>query len=52
MLIDGISRQSIESNDNYKVKIIDQTLLPHELKYITLNSFSDCCKAIKDMWVR
>ena len=31
MLIDGISRQSIESNDNYKVKIIDQTLLPHEL---------------------
>jgi len=52
MLIDGIPRQSIESNDNYDVKIIDQTLLPHELKYIYLNNFSDCCKAIKDMWVR
>ena len=52
MLIDGIPRQSIESNDNYDVKIIDQTLLPHELKYIPLNNFSDCCKAIKNMWVR
>ena len=52
MLIDGISRKSIESNDNYEVKIIDQTILPHKLEYKDLKNFSDCCKAIKDMWVR
>jgi methylthioribose-1-phosphate isomerase len=52
MLIDGISRKSLESNDNYEVKIIDQTLLPHKLKYIALENFDDCCRAIKDMWVR
>jgi methylthioribose-1-phosphate isomerase len=52
MLIDGISRKSIESSDNYEVKIIDQTRLPHELEYIILENFDDCCKAIKDMWVR
>lgn len=52
MLIDGILRKSIESHCNYEVKIINQTLLPHRLEFISLESFNDCCKAIKDMWVR
>jgi len=52
MLIDGIHKKAIESSSDSKVSIIDQTLLPHKLKYITLKNIDDCIKAIKDMWVR
>ena len=52
MLIDGIHKKAIESSSDFKVSIIDQTLLPHKLKYITLKNIDDCVKAIRDMWVR
>ena len=35
-----------------KVKIIDQRLLPHEIKFVELNTLQDVCFAIKDMQVR
>ena len=52
MLIDGIHKKAIESSSDSKVVIIDQTLLPHQLKYVTLKGIEDCIIAIKDMWVR
>ncbi len=52
MLIDGIPKKAIESTNDYKIVIIDQTLLPHKLEYITLKDLNGCYKAIKDMWVR
>ena len=39
-------------DDLDKVKIIDQRLLPHELKIVTLNSLTDAAFAIKEMQVR
>ena len=39
-------------DDLDKVKIIDQRLLPHEFKIITLNSLTDAAFAIKEMQVR
>ena len=50
--IDGIHKKAIESSSDSKVVIIDQTLLPHQLKYVTLKGLEDCIIAIKDMWVR
>jgi len=37
---------------NNKVKIIDQTLLPHKLKFIYCGSAEDLCGAIKTMEIR
>jgi len=42
---------SIEWVDN-KVKMIDQTLLPHELKFLELDDYRDVAKAIKNMNIR
>ena len=39
-------------NNTDKVKIIDQRLLPFELKIIELNNFNEFCFAIKEMQVR
>lgn len=53
MLVEGKHLTTIwydEKDD--KINIIDQRLLPHELKIITLNSLSDVCFAIKQMQVR
>ncbi len=35
-----------------KVKIIDQRLLPHEIKFVELNTLPDVCFAIQEMQVR
>ena len=35
-----------------KVKIIDQRLLPYELKIVELNTLAEVCYAIKEMQVR
>ncbi len=53
MLVDGKNFTTIwfeETNDT--VKIIDQRLLPHELKIVNLNNFSEAVFAIKEMQVR
>ena len=53
MLVDGKNFTTIwfeETNDI--VKIIDQRLLPHELKIVNLNNFSEAVFAIKEMQVR
>ena len=53
MLVDGKNITTIwfeETNDT--VKIIDQRLLPHELKIVNLNNFSEAVFAIKEMQVR
>ena len=42
---------SIEWIDN-KVKMIDQTLLPHELKFLEFDDYRDVAKAIKMMNIR
>ena len=39
-------------NENDKVKIIDQRLIPFELKIIELNTLDEICFAIKEMQVR
>jgi methylthioribose-1-phosphate isomerase len=42
---------SIEWIDN-KVKMIDQTLLPHELKFLEFDNYRDVAKSIKAMNIR
>ena len=39
-------------NSSDKIKIIDQRLLPHEIKIVELNTSNDVCLAIQDMQVR
>ena len=53
MLVNGENLTTIwfHTNDD-SVKIIDQRLLPHELKIVDLNSLSDVVYAIKEMQVR
>ena len=43
---------SIEWIDSNKVKMIDQTLLPHELKFLEFENYRDVAKAIKVMNIR
>ena len=53
MQVSGNAMQSIwydASSD--AVQIIDQTLLPHELVIVALNSLEDACQAISQMQVR
>ncbi|PPR30758.1 MAG: Methylthioribose-1-phosphate isomerase [Alphaproteobacteria bacterium MarineAlpha9_Bin2] len=52
MLIDGKPSRTIQEIDNYKLSIIDQTLLPHKLEYIALATLEDAFNAIKNMHVR
>ena len=52
MLINGKSMRTIEVLDNFCLSIIDQTLLPYELKYRKLNNLEDVFNAISKMWVR
>lgn len=53
MLVGSKNYRSIESSkDRSYVKIIDQTLLPFELKIIHLKALGDVVKAIKNMQVR
>ena len=39
-------------NSSDKIKIIDQRLLPHEIKFVELKTLQDVCFAIQDMQVR
>ena len=34
------------------LRIIDQTVLPHEFRIIDLHTAADVCRAIREMWVR
>ena len=43
---------SIEWTNDNKVKMIDQTLLPHELKFLEFNDFRDVATSIKIMNIR
>ena len=53
MLVNGDNLTTIWYDDNLDViKIIDQRLLPHELKIIDINTISEVCFAIKEMQVR
>lgn len=53
MLIQGKPYRSIwiDGHDG-KIKIIDQRMLPHELKIVSLNTLKDSMIAIRDMYVR
>jgi methylthioribose-1-phosphate isomerase len=53
MLVDGNNFTTIWVDDNnQKIKIIDQRLLPHELSIVTLNTLKDVEFAIREMQVR
>lgn len=53
MKVGGQCRRTIRSIRNGEaVEIIDQTLLPYELKFRELNDWRDCVEAIKTMRVR
>jgi len=43
---------SIEWTEENKVKIIDQTILPHELKFLEFNDYRDVATSIKVMNIR
>jgi len=43
---------SIEWTEENKVKMIDQTILPHELKFLEFNDYRDVATAIKVMNIR
>ncbi|MFX1489800.1 MAG: S-methyl-5-thioribose-1-phosphate isomerase, partial [Promethearchaeota archaeon] len=43
---------SIEWTDENKVKMIDQTLLPHDLKFLEFENFRDVATSIKVMNIR
>ena len=53
MLVNGKNLTTIWFDDSEcLVKIIDQRLLPHKLKIVTLHTISDVTYAIKEMQVR
>ena len=53
MKIEGQHRRAIETiNDMCAVRIIDQTVLPHELSWLTLETLAAAAHAIKVMQVR
>ncbi|MDC6447687.1 S-methyl-5-thioribose-1-phosphate isomerase [Alphaproteobacteria bacterium] len=53
MLVNGTNLTTIwVDENNQKIKIIDQRLLPHELSIVTLNSVKDVEFAIREMQVR
>ena len=53
MQVNGNAMQSIWYDGSVDaVQIIDQTLLPHELKIVALLSLEDACHAISHMQVR
>ena len=53
MLVEGNNLTTIwhDTSDGF-VKIIDQRLLPHELKIVNLNNLTEVIFAIKEMQVR
>ena len=53
MLVNGKNLTTIWYDEDLdKVKIIDQRVLPHELKIVEMSNISEVCFAIKEMQVR
>ena len=53
MLVNGKNLTTIWYDEDLdKVKIIDQRILPHELKIVEMSNISEVCFAIKEMQVR
>ncbi len=53
MKIDGVPYRTIWVNqDGWSVEIIDQTVLPHAFRTVTLKTLDDAAVAIRDMLVR
>ncbi len=53
MKIDGVPYRTIWVNgDGWSVEIIDQTVLPHAFRTVTLKTLEDAATAIRDMAVR
>ena len=53
MKIDGRHYRSIWlAEDGWRVELIDQTLLPHELRIQRIETLTGAATAIRDMWVR
>lgn len=53
MKVDGVPYRTIWLDDDGKsVRIIDQTLLPHEFRIVTLRAMEDAAHAIRSMQVR
>jgi len=51
--IDGVPYRSIWVNeDGWRVSILDQRKLPHEVKIADLAALEEAATAIRDMWVR
>ena len=56
MKVQGTDMRSVwvegEASSSRRLRIIDQTRLPHELRVVTLESVDDVARAIRHMWVR
>jgi methylthioribose-1-phosphate isomerase len=52
MKVNGVNHETIWINSEDDIEVIDQVLLPHEFKTLTLKTVDDVCKAIRDMHVR
>ena len=53
MNIDGKAYRTIWLKpDGWSVEVIDQTRLPHELAFVTLETMQDAARAIRTMQVR
>ncbi len=56
MLVNGRDTRSIRlavtSGDRPVLEVIDQTRLPHELVFVSLETLRDTERAIREMWVR
>ena len=53
MKIDGNPFRTIWVNaDGWSVEIIDQTVLPHEFRTVTLRTLDDAATAIRGRWER
>ncbi|MEE8573589.1 MAG: S-methyl-5-thioribose-1-phosphate isomerase, partial [Gemmatimonadota bacterium] len=56
MRVHGADMRSVwvegEAGSSGRLRIIDQTRLPHELRLVTLESVDDVARAIRHMWVR
>ena len=53
MKVNGVEYRTIwVDDDGWRIKIIDQTRLPHEFNVITLTTADDAARAISTMMVR
>ena len=53
MKLEGVHRRSVERTaDGRGVRILDQRLLPWEVRWVELRSADDAARAIREMWTR